>query len=233
MKNYLNWKSYWDEKSKYGPLVSTGRSGSSISDLHSYIDSTINSLGGLNKKDTILDAGGGAGYIGMLLSSKVKKIYLCDYSKKMIQKAKKNVAPYKNIEAYVDNIVHLNNTRKKNIKFSKSIVGSVLQYLRNYSEIEKTFKNFFIISKKNARIIFTHNPDLKRKSQFIRSYNKLHWNRKKIQASIKFENRHRFWLDYQKLKKLALSIGYSKCEKCKIDSKLFQSTHMFDFLLIK
>ena len=73
MKNYLNWKSYWDEKSKYGPLVSTGRSGSSISDLHSYIDSTINSLGGLNKKDTILDAGGGAGYIGMLLSSKVKK----------------------------------------------------------------------------------------------------------------------------------------------------------------
>ena len=54
----------------------------SISDLYLYIGNTINSLGGLNKKDTILDAGGGAGYISMILSPLVKKIYLFDYSKK-------------------------------------------------------------------------------------------------------------------------------------------------------
>ena len=88
MKYYLNWKSYWDNKSECGPLISTGRSGSSISDLHLYLSNTISSLGGVNKKDTILDAGAGAGYISMMLSPRVKKIYLCDYSKKMIKKAK-------------------------------------------------------------------------------------------------------------------------------------------------
>ena len=56
MQGHLNWKKYWDKKSEFGPLVSTGRSGSSISDLYLYIGNTINSLGGLNKKDTILDA---------------------------------------------------------------------------------------------------------------------------------------------------------------------------------
>ena len=151
----------------------------------------------------------------------------------MIEAAYKNISPYKNIESYVDDIISLKNTKKKRISFSKIIVGSVLQYLKNYNEIEKTFENFFNISKKNTRIIFTHNPDLKKKDQFIRSYNKLNWGRKKIKASIKFESRYRFWLDYKKLEKLALSIGYSNCKKCKIDNKLFQSTHMFDLLLIK
>ena len=233
MDYYLDWKKYWNKKSTYGPLASTGRSGSSISDLYLYLNSTINSLGGISEKDTILDAGGGAGYISMILSPFVKKIYLCDYSKKMIQKSSKNISSYKNIEAYIDDIIFLKNTRKKKINFSKSIVGSVLQYLKNYEEIKKTFENFFYISKKNTPIIFTHNPDLKKKRQFISSYYKLKWNKKKIKQSVKFETKHRFWLDYKKLKKLALTIGYSKCKKCKIDNRLFQSTHMFDLLLIK
>ena len=88
MDYYFNWKKYWNKKSTCGPLASTGRSGSSISDLYLYLNSTINSLGGISEKDTILDAGGGAGYISMILSPFVKKIYLCDYSKKMIQKSK-------------------------------------------------------------------------------------------------------------------------------------------------
>jgi len=233
MKYYFNWKSYWDSKSECGPLISTGRSGSSISDLHLYLSNTISSLGGVNKKDTILDAGGGAGYISMMLSPRVKKIYLCDYSKKMIKKANKNTAKYKNIEAYSDNIIFLTNSKKKKINFSKSIVGSVLQYLKNYGEIKKTFKNFFYISKKKTRIIFAHNPDLKKKNRFIDSYNRLDWDEKKIKQSIKFEEKYRFWLDYNKLKKIALSIGYTKCKKCKINNRLFQSTHMFDLLLIK
>ena len=75
MDYYFNWKKYWNKKSTCGPLASTGRSGSSISDLYLYLNSTINSLGGISEKDTILDAGGGAGYISMILSPFVKKIY--------------------------------------------------------------------------------------------------------------------------------------------------------------
>ena len=233
MRLYFDWKKFWNGKAFQSPLDSVGRSGSSISDLYIYAHDIINSLGKINKKDVILDAGGGAGYLSMILAPFVKKIYSFDYSPNMIKKASRNTKSYKNIEVYLDDILNLKNTRKKRVRFSKSIVGSVLQCLNDYKEIENIFKYFFIISKKRTRIIFTHNPDITKKGKFIKSYNKLNWNKKRIKKSIEFERKKRFWIDYNKLKKMAAIIGYSNCKKCKIDHRLFQSSHMFDLLLEK
>ena len=233
MKLSFDWKKFWNNKALQNPLDSAGRSGSSISDLYIYAHDIINGLGGINKKDVILDVGGGAGYLSMMLSPFVKKIYLTDYSSNMIKKASKNTKSYNNIEVYLDNILDLKKTRKKRVKFSKSIVGSVLQCLNDYQEIENIFKYFFLISKKGTRIIFTHNPDLTKKNKFIKSYNKLNWSKKRKKRSITIEKNTRFWIDYKKLKNIAKTIGFSKCKKCKIDNRLFQSSHMFDLVLEK
>ena len=80
--------------------------------------------------------------------------------------------------------------------------------------------------------MFTHNPDIKKKSSFIKSYKNLNWGRKKILESLKIEKR-RFWLDFAIIKKIAKKNGFNKIKKIKIDKIFFQSTHMFDFLLMK
>tara|TARA_B100001123_G_C15222683_1_gene991932 strand:- start:377 stop:1078 length:702 start_codon:yes stop_codon:yes gene_type:complete len=233
MKLHFDWKKFWNSKAFQDPLDSAGRSGSSISDLYIYAHDIINGLGGINKRDVILDVGGGAGYLSMMLSPFVKKIYLSDYSSNMIKKASKNTKSYNNIEVYLDNILDLKKTRRKKIKFSKSIVGSVLQCLNDYQEIENIFKYFYLISNKGTRIIFTHNPDITKKNRFIKSYDKLNWSKKRKKRSIAIERKKRFWINYLRLKKIADMIGYSTCRKLKINKNLFQSSHMFDLLLEK
>jgi len=107
-----------------------------------------------------------------------------------------------------------------------------LQYLNNYSEIDKIFFNLNKLTKKNSKILFTHNPDILKKSIHIKSYKKLTWSKKKIIRSLKNEE-NRFWIDFKKIKKLALKNGFKIENKLKIDKTLYGNTHMFDFLLYK
>ncbi len=56
---------------------------------------------------------------------------------------------------------------KKNLKFDRVIVGSVLQYLRDYNEVDQVFSSLKKVTSKKSKILFTQNPDiLKKKKQF-------------------------------------------------------------------
>lgn len=225
----INWKKFWDVKANEDFISSSGKTSSRKEDFFIYIFYIIKNIRGLNEKDIVLDAGAGAGYLSYCISPLVKKIYSFDFSKKLLVKSKLLNKNRKNIEIFHDNILSMRETVKKKIYFDKIIVGSVLQYLNNYDEIDKIFKNLKKIINSKSIILFTHNPDKKKKISFIKSYNNLNWNKKKIKKSLKIENQ-RFWLDYNKIKILADKNGF-KSKKIKIDKIFFQSSHMFDLVI--
>ena len=225
----INWKKFWDVKANEDFISSSGKTSSRKEDFFIYIFYIIKNIRGLNEKDIVLDAGAGAGYLSYCISPLVKKIYSFDFSKKLLVKSKLLNKNRKNIEIFHDNILSMRETVKKKIYFDKIIVGSVLQYLNNYDEIDKIFKNLKKIINSKSIILFTHNPDKKKKISFIKSYNNLNCNKKKIKKSLKIENQ-RFWLDYNKIKILADKNGF-KSKKIKIDKIFFQSSHMFDLVI--
>ena len=225
----INWNKFWDSKATEDFIASSGKTSSRKEDFFLYIFYIIKNLKGLNREDIVLDVGAGAGYLSYCISPLVKKLYSFDFSKKLLIKSKLLNKNRKNIEIYHDNILFMNETFRKKKVFNKIIVGSVLQYLKNYDEIEKVFQNLNNISSTKSLILFTHNPDKIKKSSFIKTYKNLNWHKKKLERSLKMENQ-RFWLDYKKIKILADKNGF-KSKKIKIDKKFFQSTHMFDLLI--
>tara|TARA_Y100000389_G_C17309738_1_gene437331 strand:- start:106 stop:807 length:702 start_codon:yes stop_codon:yes gene_type:complete len=230
MKKF-NWNIFWDKKAKENFISSTGKTTLRKEDFFLYIYYIIKNLKGINNNDIILDAGGGSGYLAYCLSPIVKKIYSFDFSKKLVLKSIKINKNNKNVRVYQDNILLMDNKIIKKKIFTKIIVGSVLQYLDNYKEIEKVFQNLKRFSSKKTVILFTHNLDIKKRSFLIKSYKNLNWNKEKILKSLKMET-VRFWLNYEILKKIAKKNNY-KIKKIKIDKFFFQSTHMFDFLLMR
>ena len=80
--------------------------------------------------------------------------------------------------------------------------------------------------------VVTHNPDIRKKEQHIDSYSRLNWDTERIKKGLEMEKK-RFWLDVDIIKKIASEIGFSKCYETPINPKLWQSTHMFDFVVEK
>ena len=109
----------------------------------------------------------------------------------------------------------------------------MIQYLNGYDEIETSLCNLIKLSEAKGKILFTHNPDITKKQSFIDSYYRLNWPKQKLKMAIDFEENDRFWFDFLTLKEIAYSVGFKKCERISIPTKLFQSSHMFDFILYK
>jgi len=228
MKKSSFWKKYWSKK-KGSEIEKIGRSSYTTSQLFLYYSDCIEKLGELNKKDTLLDVGGGNGLFANICYSFLKKIYIVDYSENLVSEAKKKFKLNKKINVILDNILELKKIKKK--KFDKILVGSVLQYLNNYDEIKMVFKVLRNLSKKKTIIYFTHNPDAQRKKKFLNSYKKLDWNSKKIQKALIFENKKRLWLDYKKISKIAKNTGFISSKKIIPNKSLFETSHMFNFYL--
>ena len=229
----VDWEQYWDHKVGEDELESMGRGGASVSELFIYINSICHVFGNICDDDVILDLGGGAGYVSMALSPFVKSISLADFSDEMIKKASNQTSQFKNINTLSDSLPNIENIKSQKLVFSKILVGSVLQYLEDYNEIKDSFLSLYSICENKGKVLLTHNPDLTRKKSFIESYNHLKWPKEKINEAIEFEKKERFWMDYNMLEKIALTVGFSKCKKLEIPASLFQSSHMFDLLLIK
>lgn len=225
-----NWKNLWKKLSYKDEFSSMGRSSYSLQNFLKYSLDSIENLKPIKKNSILLDCGGGTGLFSWILIPFVKKIYLIDFSNQMIKQAKKRFHNQKNIKIFVKDIRNLKFENK--VKFDRVIFGSVLQYLNSYSEIDKIFFNLNKLTNKNSKILFTHNPDILKKNSHLKSYKKLAWSKKKLISSLKSEE-DRLWIDFKKIKKLALKNGFKIKNKLKIDKTLYGNTHMFDFLLYK
>jgi hypothetical protein len=175
---------------------------------------------------------GGAGYIAMYFSPLVIAVDSFDYASDMIDKSKKECKGFNNITAYVDNLLTLEATKDQGHLYNKAILGGALQYFEDYDEINTVLHHVYSVLTDDAQCIVTHNTDLSLKASHIASYSKLDWPAEKIQQALKGEE-DRLWLDFDKVKEIALSVGFTRCEKVAIHPDLFQSTHMFDFIIVK
>ncbi|SFC24138.1 class I SAM-dependent methyltransferase [Pseudoalteromonas denitrificans] len=228
------WQKRWNNMAKQsGHFATMGRSNYSISDYFAYISDLVKGLGNVSPEDTLLDAAGGCGYLSLYFSPLVKEIDLFDYSTEAIKRAKEECKNFNNINAYEDNLLSLNVTKSKNKQYDKILVGGALQYFDSYDELSLILKNIYDVTKRQGRVFVSQTTDLSLKDAHIASYERLDWSNEDKQNAIKEELNHRFWVDYEKLKKIALQLGFSECHKMPINKQIFQSTHMFDFYLIK
>jgi hypothetical protein len=117
-------------------------------------------------------------------------------------------------------------------KYTKTIVGSVLQYLENYGQVETSLLNVYTVMLPKAKAVFTHNPDIRKKEKHLQSYDRLNYSEEKLEKALKMEGM-RLWLNITKIKSIASKIGFSKCYETPINPRLWQSTHMFDFVVEK
>ncbi|MDP4093177.1 MAG: class I SAM-dependent methyltransferase [Bacillota bacterium] len=182
------------------------------------------------RDDMVLDAGSGVGWTSMYLSPFVKEIMIFDYAENMIEKAKRKIEHFGNISAVRDDILLMNNIKGR--YFNKVIVNSVLQYLENYKQVQTALSNIFSVMSQSSMALFSRNPDMGRKKDHIESYSRLNWDNERIARSLEFEEK-RLWLDFNLVKDLALETGFKKCYKVDINPTLWQSTHMFDFVVVK
>ena len=94
------------------------------------------------------------------------------------------------------------------------------------------FKNLFDVMAKGAKCITTHTPDARKKRLHIESYDGLNWDKKRIEEALVTEEK-RLWVDIAKMEEICLRIGFSSFEETPINDKLWQSTHMMDFVVTK
>ena len=164
----MNWKEHWDKKSDENDFSSMGRDSYSIVELFTYIKSIRKAFESFNENDTLLDVGGGKGFLSMAISPYVKSITLIDFSDAMIKKASVLTKEFENIHVFEDKLPCLENTQYQQKLFSKILVGSVIQYLNNYNDIESSFFNLSKVCEENGKILFTHNPDILKKGIFYK-----------------------------------------------------------------
>ena len=179
------------------------------------------------KEDSVLDAGAAVGWISMFISPFVKKIVLFDYAEEMVNKAKELTVYFDNIKVECDDILFM---RKIDGKFTKVIAASVLQYLENNEQVTTALSNIYDVMVPGGKAIFAHHPDLKKKEAHLESYNRLDWDEDKMKRSLGMEEK-RLWFDIAEISEMASKIGFTKCYELPINTKLWQSTHMLDFVV--
>ena len=181
------WKNYWSKKKSTLFFKNMGRESYDPQSYYIYLSYISKNLINLNKKEILLDCGGGDGIFSWMVYPYFKKIYLIDFSQSLINKSKSRFKGLKNIKIYNEDIRNLNKIR--NSRFDKIFVGSVLQYLNSYEDINLVIISLKKLLKKNGIIYFAHNPDVVKKNNFIKSFHNLDWPLNKIKKGITFEKK--------------------------------------------
>jgi ubiquinone/menaquinone biosynthesis C-methylase UbiE len=179
--------------------------------------------------DTLLDAGGGTGAVAMALSPFVRHITLFDLGSEVVAKAREDTASLGNIEVFEDDVIVM---RRITRTYTRVIVGSVIQYLDSYDDLYQVLVQVYRHLEPGGKAMLTHNPDHTRRDEHLASYKRLQWEADRLSAALEVEAR-RFWVDKGKLSDMALDIGFERSHETPIHPKLWQSTHMFDWVLEK
>ena len=153
LSDLMNWKAYWNKKSEGNSFSSMGRDSYSTLELFIYINSICKSFKKFNVDDILLDVGGGKGYLSMAFSPYVKSVTLIDFSDAMIKKASALTSEFKNIEVFEDRLPNLEKIQFQKKVFSKILIGSVIQYLNGYDEIETSLCNLIKLSEAKGKIL--------------------------------------------------------------------------------
>jgi ubiquinone/menaquinone biosynthesis C-methylase UbiE len=220
------WRAFWNAHSKSDGMY--GRDTWSHREFCLLITDVVMALD-LKRDDVVLDAGGGTGTMSIALSPFVKRITLFDFGDDIVEKARHETGLFKNIEVLKDDVCAFEHIRNG---YTKAIVGSVLQYLSGYDDVEMVLAHLFRVLVRGGRAMFTHNPDLSKKAAHIESYKRLTWSEERVRASLDIEEK-RFWVDKEKFRQISRKTGFGWSSESPINDNLWQSTHMFDWVVEK
>jgi cyclopropane fatty-acyl-phospholipid synthase-like methyltransferase len=113
-KDYSDyWLNHWEEKSKVKDNISASGWGSKDIKEYLYDIKDICKKLQLERKDRLLNIGCGSGLMEILLSYWVRSITSVDFSKGMVERAKKNNKGHKNVIFYKANILNLTSSIMK------------------------------------------------------------------------------------------------------------------------
>jgi len=224
------WKTLWNERAESDDIFEqAGRSSCTPLDFFVLIHGISKTLE-LGKEDVVLDAGGGTGSISMCISPFVKEVTLFDYAEKLVNKAKESTAHFNNIRVMHDDLISMDKVGDK--KYTKVIVGSVIQYLEGIEQVETSMRHIYDVMLPGSIAVFIQNPDIRKQEAHINSYSRLGWDEERIQKSLEWEKK-RLWFDIDEIRKIAKRAGFAECEEVPINPKLWESTYMFDFKVKK
>lgn len=217
----MDWKPLWQQKAAAPDfLTQTGRGNSFNLDKFLLYLQDVNAALQLDKSDTLLDIGGASGWVTLFLSPFVNSVTMFDYSDKMIEKAEQLTYGCTNTSVFQDNILSMKYLQGT---YSKVLVGSVLQYLNNMDEVEQALRKIYNVMPYYGKCLLTHNPDISKKKSHLATASP---------ETLEMENA-RLWLDFDDVHDIAMSTGFKSCRKLAINPLIWQSSHMFDFVLTK
>ena len=180
----------------------------------------------LKSEDRLLDVGCGTGLFEIVFTFWLKEIYAVDYSEEIVEVAKKNTEKYDNVIIEKANIQNL---PFKDEFFDKILVNSVIQYLNDLDEVEKSFDELKRVTKKQGRILVSLIPDANKKDVFLNGYYKLGLSEEEIREKIE-SNENVIWFDKEELKKLLKKIGFISVNVSRPFNS-FQKKYYFDLII--
>lgn len=122
---------------------------------------------GFKPQDNVLDIGCGAGYLELFLSPLVKNIYAVDVAQQFVDLAARRCRACQNVEVRKlaeDDYINLD---KAPGPFSVILCVSVLQYYRNFSEVEALIRAAKSLAYPGARMLIADLPVRRGKLGFI------------------------------------------------------------------
>ncbi len=222
------WKNFWNTHAATDRMY--GRDTWSFREFYLLITDVVMALD-LNKDDVLLDAGGGTGAMAIALAPFVKRITLFDFGDDIVAKAREETSFFRNIDVLSDDVRVFGSLAGAGA-YSKVLVGSVLQYLDDMDEVRQVLAQTFRVLASGGRALYTHNPDLAKKAAHIESYGRLSWEKERVDRALEMEER-RLWVDKEEFYRISREVGFGKSVECAINGNLWQSTHMFDWLVEK
>ncbi|RMF92016.1 MAG: class I SAM-dependent methyltransferase [Candidatus Schekmanbacteria bacterium] len=111
-----------------------------------------------DKDDIVLDIGCGKGYFAELIAEKVKELHLVDTSENCITHCKEKLKHLDNVFFHKLCEKDYTNLKFLNIKFTKIICLSVIQYFRNFKEVEELIMQCEKISADQGQLLIADIP---------------------------------------------------------------------------
>lgn len=220
------WKNHWKEKAKEpNEMYASGWGARDIKEYLYDLNDITKKLC-LKSDDCLLNIGCGGGLMEIVLGYWVKEINSIDFTKEMVERAKRNNAIHQNVKLYVGNILSLSFLENK---YSKVLCNSVIQYLNDLEEVIQALKSIKSVCDEKARILISANPDITKQDEFLSGYDKLNLTAQQKKEK-KEANEKSLWTDPKEVLSLALDLGF-RGEILRMNSGIWQSWYMYDLLL--
>lgn len=222
---------YKSKISKGDPVQASGWGDRSIMEILLLLNHIQKNLE-VERSDSILDIGCGAGLFSIGLAGCAKRIIATDFIDDMVQYAKETTKEISNISVAQMNILDLEaySLPKDVHSCNKILMNSVLQAMPSEDDMIQVLKNLKRILNGRGKIFIGSNADRSKKEEYIQGYYKLGLSDEELEEKVKFQRERAIWIDKDLIIKECQKLGF-RTKIIDLPKAIWQSWYMFDLLL--